>query len=160
FADRYSVVRDAGRPRRRKDLVAQAGQPILWQARLMQFSEHVSQLGASPQDAAKEFAILPPAGLLPVEWFTLDFAAPTGFALTQPFFPLNLELSARPAPLEQMDALIDQSAYFEPIRIGSWDRVEILVPVPQVYYEASLLLAEAVDPTFLQSLRDSIASRA
>ncbi len=158
FLDRYSLVRDGGRPRRRTDLIPGAGHPILWQARLLQFSEQITE--TDPGGKENPFAFLPPAGLLPREWFDLQFSDESGLELQQRFFPLHFDFVAAPVPIEQLDAAIEASAGFLPIDMGRRERVEILVPVPQVFFEPELLEAEQVDHRFYEAVRQAVERRA
>ncbi len=161
FLDRYSVVRDGGRPRRRTTLIPSSGHPILWQSRLLQFSEHLDQLSAiPPAEAARQFSTLPPAGLLPLQFANIAFTPQTGASLRQSFFPPHISLTIRPVPLEQLDALLEPSASFAPIALDATDRVELLLPVPQPFFEPALLQPELVDPAFEASLADSLSRRA
>ncbi|MGA2410566.1 MAG: hypothetical protein ABSG46_09295, partial [Candidatus Binataceae bacterium] len=68
FADRYAVVREGGKPRRRAPIVDEAGNEFLNQARILQFADHLASLDRSAPAAEfiKEFRYLPPAGLLPI----------------------------------------------------------------------------------------------
>ncbi len=158
FLDRYSVVRDGGRPRRRTDLIPGTGHPILWQARLLQFTEQITQ--TDPDVKRNPFALLPPAGLLPREWFDLNFSNESGLQLQQSFFPLHFDFVAAPIPIEQLDAAIEASAGFMPIDMGRRERIELLVPVPQVFFEPELLEAEQVDHRFYDAVRQAVARRA
>jgi hypothetical protein len=160
FLDRSSVVRDGGRPRERSSLLLNTGHQGLWQAQLMQFSEHLDQLNLSPSEAAGQFTTLPPCGLMPLQYFSIAFNSQAGAILRQTFFPANHSLTVRPVVLEQLDALLEPVASFSPIAMDASERLEVLLPVPQVFFDKDLLVAELIDPVFTNSLAEAIARRA
>ena len=82
WADRHAVVRAGGHAKSRTPLVPRAGTPALWQARLRQLADHLSgQNGLLPwSERTKEFATLPPVGMLPRDAVDLT-------ARTNAFFP-------------------------------------------------------------------------
>jgi hypothetical protein len=144
FADRASVVRQGGAPRRRSALVALSGSPLLWQARIQQFSEHLADLGpqaVAEGTAMQAFSRLPPVGVLPPQ--AVDFRH-----WTQRFFPSRFIIEAVPVPLEQLDAVAQASAALAPLRAAEPERVRLLVPVPQVHFEPRLLQSEFLEVAF------------
>ena len=178
FVDRNAVVRMGGRPRRRSRLVngwqpageryfngalPQVHNPYLWQARIQQFAEQVADAyldGTPIQEIAAQFTHLPPAGLLPADAvdFILGEAAVADRADLQHFFPATYAADIVPAPLEQLDLALENSASLAPFDISAPDQVRLLVPVPQAFYEPGLLKVEQVDPEFQQTL-DEFATR-
>jgi hypothetical protein len=156
FADRYAVARAGGRGRQRTSVVPASGSPRLWQARIQQFAEQVSdaQEGGRPiAEIAADFRYLPPVGLLPT-----DAAEPR--AGRGRFFPASWDVQAVPVPLEQLDVIVRSSASLREFDTFSTDGVEVLFPVPQVWYEPRLLVIETVDPEFQQTLDQFVPERA
>ena len=51
-------------------------------------------------------------------------------------------------PLEQLDLAMTASASMTPFDTFAPDVVEVLVPVPQIWFEPDLLKVEAVSPQF------------
>lgn len=179
FIDRNAVVRAGGRPRRRSRLanawqpeaeryfsgaLPQTHNPYLWQARMQQFAEQVADAyltGAPVQEIAAQFTFLPPAGLLPANAidFILGAAAEVDRADRQHFFPATYAVDVVPAPLEQLDLALENSASLEPFNVAAADQVRLLVPVPQAFYEPGLLKVEQVDPEFQQTLDEFVTRR-
>jgi hypothetical protein len=154
FADRFSVVRAGGQPPLMPRPLETGGTPVLWQARMQQFAEHLGDAGqeAEPiEEIAQEFRYLPPAGLLPKE--ALDIAA-----RRSEFFTPGFNLTAAPVPTEQLDVALGPSAGTQPFDLFTPDVAEVLVPVPQVFYEPRLLQTEQVDAEFQQAI-DSFTTR-
>jgi hypothetical protein len=163
FIDRAAVVREGGTPLRRTPIIRDSGHPSLWQAQLMQFGEQLAGFDFNTldkQDCSAVFAALPPVGLLPPEAFTFAFSSNFGAIFQNRFFPPFFQLTVAPVPLEQLDAAIERAAPLDPIDTGAPETVEILVPVPQPFYEPNLLVAEQVDPVFNQELQAAIQRRA
>src|SRR5262249_6246129 len=69
-------------------------------------------------------------------------------------------VTAVPAPLEQLDLVVRASASLLELDTFTPDDVQIVVPVPQVWYEPRLLVTETVDPAFQQALDQFLAQRA
>ena len=156
FIDRHAVVRAGGRGRRRMPLVAAGGSPLLWQGRIQQFAEQLNDAQASGRttaEVAADFRYLPPVGLLPK-----DAAEPR--AGRGHFFPTSWNVEAVPVPLEQLDVVVRASASLRELDTFTTDDVQVLVPVPQVWYEPRLLLTETVDPEFQQTFDQFVAERA
>ncbi|HEX6042054.1 hypothetical protein [Longimicrobium sp.] len=155
WVDGYAVARDGGKPHRRTPLLAGVGDAYLWQARLKQFAEQVAEVDWSVADPGAEFArfaYLPPAGLLPRP--SVDLENNTTWA-----FPQDYVVEAVPVPLEQLDAAIEASAPLDPFDLHRPDRVRVLVPVPQAYYEPRLLLDDEIDPQFGAEIEELTARR-
>ena len=153
FVDRASVVRLGGRPNPRTPLVPQSGNPVLWQARVAQFSEHIMGLDdLSPATLAATLRQLPPVGFLPVDVIDLT-------TRRQSFFPAGFGLSLAPIPLEQVDMIVSESAALLPINLDIIDEVELLVPVPERVYEPGLLEVASVDHVFGQAIVRAVADR-
>lgn len=149
FADRHAVVRVGGLPKRRHKLLREAGNPFLWHARIQQFAEQLAELdlpNLPPDTLHQAFRYLPPVGVLPKN-------------AIQPrqgqnyFFPARLTVQAVPIPLEQLDLVVQESASLVPFDLFNADFVQVLVPVPQTWYEPRLLINEQVSPLFGQTLR-------
>lgn len=156
FVDRYAVTRQGGRPRPRTPLVAGAGSPFVWQAQMQQLAEQLTDpanADRSTAELATQFRYLPPAGLLPSDAIDLR---------TEPrqdrFFPGPYQVEAVPAPLEQLDLALEASAALAPFDLGTVDEVQVIVPVPEIWYEPRLLQIETVDPEFQQTI-DEFALR-
>lgn len=153
FIDRAAVMRMGGQPNPRTPLVTRSGTPILWQARVSQFVEHLSELpDLTPATLAAAMRHLPPIGFLPAD--VIDI--PTR---RQHFFPAGFTLSAAPVPLEQLDVLMRDSASLIPINLDASDAVELLVPVPDRVYEPGLLETAEVDPAFARAITRYTADR-
>jgi len=152
FLDRHAVVRAGGQPRARTPLVKSRGTPLLWQARILQFNDHLADL--APEILAKNQAIrhlrrLPPVGLLPPE--AVDYKT-----WTRRFFPDRFLLEAVPVPMEQLDVVAMASASLEPLDITRREHVRILVPVPAAVFEPKLLMDEPLDPVFLDAIEEGL----
>jgi hypothetical protein len=152
FADRTAVVRAGGAPRTRPPLLDVHGNPLLWQARTYQFSEHLASI--PPQQlvdgtAIRSFALLPPVGVLPKH--AVDF-----IEWTNRFFPASFILDAAPVPLEQLDAVALASASLAPLDTSEQERVRVLVPVPEAHYETRLLQSELLDPAFPKAITSGL----
>jgi hypothetical protein len=140
-ADRAAVVRIGGAPRTRLPFVGGRGTRFLWQARIEQLTEHVAEaraLGVSTAELAAMLRYLPPAGLLPRD--AIDARARRSV-----LFPPTIEVDAAPVPVEQLDALLEDSAGGAPIDFAVSDQVRVLVPVPQALFEPDLLVVEQAD---------------
>lgn len=153
FVDRAAVARLGGQPNPRTPLVPRSGSPLLWQARVSQFVEHLSELpDLQPATLTAAMRQLPPIGFLPAEVMDIPNRR-------QRFFPSGFTLSAAPVPLEQLDVLMRDSASLVPIALDSPDAVELLVPVPERVYEPGLLETATVDPAFARAITRYIADR-
>lgn len=178
-ADRHSVVRSGGRPKRRSGLTdgwlpeserfvtgaaPASANPYLWQARMQQFAEQVAEAyldGTPVTETAQQFALLPPAGLLPVDAVELltEGADRLSRIGRQHFFPPGFEINAAPVPLEQLDAALAASASLGALDTSALEQVRLLAPVPQVWFEPDLLRVEQVDPEFQQALDTLVVRR-
>ncbi|HEU4387705.1 MAG TPA: hypothetical protein VFV34_07910, partial [Blastocatellia bacterium] len=151
FVDRHSVVRDGGRPRSRTSLVKKAGDQFLWQARLQQFAEHMTDadfVHTPPVDLARQFRFLPPAGLLPMGAVELLTNATVTRVGRSNFFPAGFAIEAAPVPVEELDAVMVMSAPLQPFDFEAGEEVRVLVPVPEIWFEPNLLVVEQVAPDF------------
>ena len=156
FVDRFSVVRAGGSPRPRTPIISEAGTKFLWQARIQQLAEHMADVGRSLEtigEIAAEFRYLPPVGLLPKQ--TVDTVT-----RRTSFFPGSYVIEAAPIPIEQLDTAVRASASLRAFDLTTADRVRVLVPVPQVFYEPRLLETDVPDPSFQTALDDFLANRA
>jgi hypothetical protein len=68
------------------------------------------------------------------------------------FFPSTYRVDAVPVPLEQLDMAMTASASMSPFDTFAPDRVQVLVPVPQIWFEPDLLKVEAVSPQFQKEI--------
>jgi hypothetical protein len=158
FVDRYSVVRDGGRPKRRRMFIAKSGNPFLWQARLKQFAEQLAETDTEEKpaaDLAAQFRYLPPVGVLPrkaVELKTMANKTGDSWVGKNNFFPSTYRVDATPVPLEQLDIAMTASASMTPFDTFAPDVVKVLVPVPQIWFEPDLLKVEAVSPQFQKEI--------
>lgn len=147
FIDRNSVVRSGGKRRRTTSVLPNVGNRFLSQARFEQFNEHIADLvsDAAIDDlmtgSANAFRYLPPIGVLPKHFIDLR-------QLQHNFFPLNYHVEAVVIPYEQLDVVVQDSAALESFDLNRADRIQTLVPVPQIYYEPDLLNVETIDPEF------------
>ncbi|QSA98406.1 hypothetical protein [Methylococcus sp. EFPC2] len=165
FADRSAVVRQGGRAqasRLQRDTASPstlAPHPrlaLLWQARIEQFAEQIAEFDAvapDPAVLAASFRHLPPVGLLPANAYDLA-------SRTSAFFPAGFDIDAVPVPYEQLDLAVRESASLAPLDFSLGERLRILVPVSQASYEPRLLLTEAIDPEFQQTLNRFLTARA
>ena len=141
FADRAAVVRTGGAPRTRVPFVGGRGTRFLWQARIEQLTEHVAEaraLGVTTAQLATMLRYLPPAGLLPRD--AIDARARSSV-----LFPPTIAVDAAPVPVDQLDALLEDSAGGAPIDFAVSDQIRVLVPVPQSLFEPDLLIVEQAD---------------
>lgn len=156
FVDGYAVVRAGGKPKRRSSLIPQSGNPFLWQAQVQQFGEQIAEATAAEMptiDLANQFRYLPPFGLLPK-----DAIAPRDNQ--NHFFPNSYHIEAVPVPLEQLDVAMESSASLAAFDTFTPDRVRVLVPVPQMWYEPELLQTAVVDPEFAETIQEFSDRRA
>lgn len=159
FIDRNAVVRAGGKRRRAPSLLTNNGNRFLWQARFQQFNEHlVDLLSDLPEtsdpvfSAAAGMRFLPPVGILPVDFFDLA-------TKKQHFFPLSYQVEALAIPYEQLDLVVQESAGLQPFDFNRADRVQALVPVPQVYFEPGLLDTEVIDVEFDATVAAFVSDR-
>jgi hypothetical protein len=153
FVDRAMVVRLGGQPTPRTSVVARAGTPVLWLARVGQFIEHLADLPDFAQTTLlATFRKLPPVGFLPLNVIDLH-------TRRQTFFPAGFGLGAAPVPTEDLDSVLRDSASLLPISLDVPDDVELLVPVPERVYEPGLLETATVDPDFNRAITRTIADR-
>jgi len=152
FVDRAAVVRSGGKRRRAFSVLPDIGNRFLWQARFEQFNAHlaeyISRLGSGDDvvtRAAAQFRYLPPVGVLPNGFVDLQ-------AKNQKFFPLSYQVEALAMPYEQLDVVVQESAALGAYDFNRADRIQVLVPVPQVHYEPGLLTTETIDPEFDQTI--------
>ncbi len=149
FVDSYAVVRAGGRATRRSQLIPYSGNPFLWQARVQQFAEQLaeSNLLTNPlAEVARQFRYLPPVGILPKQALNEDNQIL--------FFPDAYAIQAAPIPLEQLDAVMQASASLQPFDLQESDQVQVLVPLPQVWYDPRLLQNVYEEPEVVAELED------
>jgi hypothetical protein len=149
FVDSHAVVRVGGLPKRRHKLLREAGNPFLWHARIQQFAEQLAEMdlpNLSPDQLHPSFRYLPPVGVLPKN--AIQPRQGQNF-----FFPTHMTVQAVPIPLEQLDLVVQESASLVPFDLFNSDLVQVLVPVPQTWYEPRLLINEQVSPLFGQTIQ-------
>jgi hypothetical protein len=155
FLDRFAVRRPGGRIGGGRPPVPGAGPPALWQARLQQFIEQVSDydpevlFGSEP---LRPFLRFPPVGLLPRQAMNID-------ARVIHFFPAHFGLDAAPIPLGEVEAAIEDAVALSDVSTAGYGRLRILVPVPEALYEPALLLEEQPDPAFEEAIAEAILRR-
>ncbi len=162
FLDGAAVVRMGGKRPWRQGLVAQAGTPFVWQARLQQFAEQVAEMQAeslSIEAIAQACRFLPPAGLLPKDALSVGIVSGTGRPWTNRFFPEGFTLDLAPIPVEQLDAILTACASLAPLDMTRPERVRVLVPVPQSSFEPDLLRVAQVDPEFQDTINRFVEGR-
>jgi hypothetical protein len=166
FSDRAAVARTGGRAQVSRLQLGTRGAALaldprprlaaLWQAQIEQLAGQVADLGDPAPAAdvlAQSFGRLPPVGLLPTNVFDLT-------THSSAFFPGGFDLDAVPVPVEQLDLAVRESAPLAPIDFSLRERVRVLVPVSQASWEPRLLLTEAIDPLFQQTLDGYLLARA
>ncbi|TDP61365.1 hypothetical protein [Roseateles toxinivorans] len=156
FADGSTVVRSGGRPRARQGSSG-AGDRFLWQARIEQLAEQITEARQAGTDTAAlgaQLPMLPPAGLLPAD--AIDVRA-----TLNRFFSSQLDVFAAPVPLEQLDLLLEESAGLAPIDTSVRERLAVYVPVPQALFDPQLLVVERpdADGTIVAALNRFIDAR-
>ncbi|MFH7319191.1 hypothetical protein ACHHRT_01125 [Desulfurivibrio sp. D14AmB] len=159
FIDRNAVVRRGGELRGGAVPVSPAGDRFLWQAQFEQFNEQLADwllanrgLDPAQRQATEQFRHLPPAGVL-----VRSMVDPR--RQVQHFFPAGYAVRALAVPYEQLDLAITESAGLLPYDLNTPDRVEVLVPVPQPFYDPQLLVVETLDPEFEQSVARLVTVR-
>lgn len=162
FLDGAAVVRMGGKRPWRQGLVAQAGTPFVWQARIQQFAEHVAELqaeGASMETIAQACRFLPPVGLLPTEALTVGAVTGPVRSWGNHFFPSAFTVDLVSIPVEQVDAVVTACAALAPIDMTRSERVRVLVPVPDRSFEPELLRVAQVEPIFQETIDRFVAVR-
>jgi hypothetical protein len=153
FIDTSSVVRLGGQRLARTAAVHGAGTPVLWQARMRQFVEHMGDLpDLTPATLTAAFRRLPPIGFVPASLIDLP-------GRVQHLFPPGMTIAARPMPTEDLDAVVQDSSALAPIDPWAMDQVELLVPVPDRVYDPGLLLTASVDAAFDRTIAKFTATR-
>lgn len=129
-------------------------EPAWWQARIDQFAEQITNGSPIPdgETLASRYHFLPPVGVLPPDAIPLrlpDGADPT---LERNIMPATFHLDAQPMPIEALDDVVRASAGLAPFNVFIEDQMDILVPVPQAWFEEDLLLVEEVDDAFIREV--------
>ncbi len=157
FSDRHAVVRQGGQPKQRSPLIANAGNPFLWQAQVQQFAEQLAEMNLENlTELAPCFRYLPPVGILPKN-------AIEARAGRDHFFPPAYAVQAAPVPSDQIELVVEASASLRPFdtfKTDESEQVQVLVPVPSQWYEPQLLKIEKVDPIFQKTINDLLPQRA
>jgi hypothetical protein len=159
FVDRNAVVRAGGKRRRARSLLNSNGNRFLWQAGFEQFNEQlvdvlhtVTDESVEVMESAAHFRHLPPVGVLPRRFIDLD-------SRNQQFFPLSYQVDALAVPYEQLDVVVQESASLAPYDFNRPDNVQVLVPVPQVYYHPDLLQTEVIAAEFDTTIDSFVVER-
>ncbi len=156
FVDAASVARRGGPVSTWAPYVRRTGTPALWQARVEQFSEELSQLDVDSlvlTGLYDRFRWLPPVGMLPKG--ALDVRGDgesDGYLPDDLLIPRHFELTALPVELETLDDVLEQSASLLPFDTQLHEQIQILAPVPTAYFEPGLLIVEQVDPKFARTI--------
>lgn len=154
FVDRAAVVRKGGAPRMRTSLVPRSGHSQLWQARIEQLVEQLADLpDLEAPTLRKRLNRIPPAAVLPGSCFD-------PVTRRQTFFPSGFGLNAIPIPRSDLELAVRESASLIPFNMAVADRVEILVPVPDAFYEPGLLQVASVSPEFADAITEFEGDRA
>ena len=155
FIDRNAVVRQGGKRRRTSSIIPDVGNRFMWQAQFQQFNEHMAEIVEANRDeeiediikaAEADFRYFPPVGIIPKQFAELRQGE-------QSFFPVQYLVEALAIPYEQLDLVVRDSAPLMPIDASVADRVQLLVPVPQQYYEPDLLRIAEIDVEFDETIR-------
>lgn len=156
FSDRHAVVRQGGKPKQRSPLIANVGNPFLWQAQIQQFAEQLTEMNlVNLTELAPCFRYLPPVGILPKN-------AIEARAGKDHFFPAAYAVQAAPVSLDQLELVVESSASLRPFdtfKTDESEQVQVLVPVPSQWYEPQLLKVEKVDPIFQKTINDLLPQR-
>ena len=157
FSDRHAVMRQGGKPKQPSPLIANAGNPFLWQAQIQQFAEQLAEMNLENlTELAPCFRYLPPVGILPKN----AIEARVG---KDHFFPPAYGVQAAPIPSDQIELVVESSASLRPFdtfKTDESEQVQVLVPVPSQWYEPQLLKVEKVDPAFQKTINELLPQRA
>lgn len=147
WIDRHAVARVGGTPRGRASVAPKAGDARLWQARIDQFTQQLTELPSFDAKTLQQtFQRVPPVGVLPPDLFDPVLRR-------QHFFPTGFHTTAVPVAQSNLNLVVSESAGLAPLDRGQPDTVEILVPVPDEVYEPGLLQVEEEDPRFGQAIK-------
>ena len=170
FIDRNSIVRSAGKPKIRKSIVENHGSGMLWHARIHQFAEQVADQisrGQSYDEISDSFDFIPPTGVAPLDTVQLmsvigDRPQRLPIAQESFFSRFSSDLSIRysPIPEEELDLALRASQSQRPFERDQTDEMQLLIPVPQRYFDPRLLIVEQVAAIFGETMAAYIARRA
>lgn len=155
FIDRNAVVRQGGKRRRTSSIIPDVGNRFMWQAQFQQFNEQMAEIIDANKDeeieniinaAEADFRYFPPVGIIPKQFAELRQGEQT-------FFPVQYLVEALAIPYEQLDLVVRDSAPLMPMDASVADRVQLLAPVPQQYYEPDLLRIAEIDVEFDETIR-------
>lgn len=148
FVDRHAVARQGGQARARGALFSGIGNAPLWQARIDQFTDHLTGLDDwTAERLREEFLSVPPVGVLPPSVFD-------PVVRHQNFFPPSQRVVALPVAMSNFNLMVSEAAALAPIDLWQEGDVELLVPVPDEVYEPGLLERAAEDQRFGPAIRD------
>lgn len=147
FLDRASVARPGGTLHPREARFPGGGVPRSWQARVRQFTEHLTQVGLPPELDA-HFRYLPPVGALPRGALDVrgDRGEPHLPLPSNNLFPSQFVVEAVPVELESLDDWLQSSAPLAPLDLQRGEQVQVLVPLPQHFFDPDVLLVEDETP--------------
>lgn len=151
FIDANVVSRGGGQASARRGLLPGVGGRRLWQARFRQFMEELAELDIAPLAAAglsSRFRHLPPVGTLPAGALDVrgDRGEPHLPLPESPLFPRSFVLESVPVELESLDDLLAGGASLAPLDLEAREQVQVLVPLPQQYFDPDVLLVEDETP--------------
>ncbi len=151
FVDSHALRRRGGELKRSYGGGGNTEKNLLWQARFEQFNAHLadtlSRATSSQQFAQAEqaFRYLPPVGVLPKVFIDLK-------QLSQQFFPLSYHVEVSAIPYEQLDVVVQDSAGLAAYDYNRADRVQVLLPVPQHYFDPEILNTERIANEFQDTI--------
>lgn len=151
FVDHHSVARRQ-RAVFEQPLGGTGGSVGLWEAR---FEQWVDQLFGPQmpmyfdQPLSTHFNMLPPVGMLPVDALTVRAVDELPM---DSVFPPNYHLRASPIRLEDLGDALMSSASLAPFDLSVAEQVDILVPVPDAFFDPMLLQRPAVSDEFHQAV--------
>lgn len=154
FIDRSAVVRKGGAPLPRTAMVPKAGNPQLWQARIEQLVENLTDLpDLDPETLRAALPRIPPSAVLPGSLFD-------PITQRQSFFPGGFAVTATPIPRSDLELAVRGAASLIPYNMAVADQVELLIAVPDALYEPGLLQRAEVDGAFADAIEEFEANRA
>lgn len=157
--DRFAVVRSGGRARAPRMIARKAGRSPLWQARVEQFVAHLSDVDLSQLKSdglATHFRYLPPVAVVPPNSVMVRPPVTLGYGPAElprgGLLPAQWQARALPIPVEALEDVYCKAASLAPLDTAAEEHVEILVPVPEQWFEPRLLVREVIDPAFAQAI--------
>lgn len=129
-------------------------EPVWWQARIDQFAEQITNGSPIPdgETLASRYHFLPPVGVLPPDAIPLRRPEGADPTIERNIMPATFHINAKPVPIEALDDVVRASAGLAPFNVFIEDQMDILVPVPQAWFEEELLVIEEVDDAFIREV--------